>query len=134
MQANKVEESYQEALRYIDNAKQILREKALKRNHFYTDAKYVKMASHIAYTGVLLALKIKVKSTNFPPPKNERWDYYYFVDFLRSKNNTILKYLNEVYNILHLYGGYDGGCHYKTIQTGLDLAIKIIDWCKSTSR
>jgi len=44
------------AKRYLDNAKEILREKALKDDGYYQDFKYVKMAGHTAYTGILLAL------------------------------------------------------------------------------
>ena len=50
MQANTAE-----AMRYIDNAKEILREKAKKEDGLYQDKKYVKMAGHTAYSGVLLA-------------------------------------------------------------------------------
>ena len=45
-----------EAHRYLDNAKEILREKAKKEEGYYQDQKYVKMAGHTAYTGVLMAL------------------------------------------------------------------------------
>ena len=45
-----------EATRYIDNAKELLRDKAQKEDKYYTDAKYVKMAGNTAYSGVLLAL------------------------------------------------------------------------------
>ncbi len=45
-----------EARRYIDNAKEILREKARKEDGFYQDAKYVRNAGHTACIGVLMAL------------------------------------------------------------------------------
>jgi hypothetical protein len=45
-----------EAKRYISNAKEILKEKAIKEDGFYKDRKYVKMAGHTAYAGVLVAL------------------------------------------------------------------------------
>ena len=45
-----------EARRYLSNAKEILREKALKEDGFYKNRKYVKMAGHTAYSGVLVAL------------------------------------------------------------------------------
>ena len=45
-----------EAKRYVENARTILREKAIKEDDLYTDRKYVKLAGHAAYTGVLVAL------------------------------------------------------------------------------
>lgn len=45
-----------EAKRYMNNAREILREKALKEDGYYQDSKYVKMAGHTAYTGILIAL------------------------------------------------------------------------------
>ena len=48
--------SISEARRYIENAKIILSEKAKKEDGRYQDKKYIKMAGHTAYTGVLVAL------------------------------------------------------------------------------
>lgn len=45
-----------EAKRHIENAKDILSEEARKENGYYQDRKYVKMAGHTAYSGVLVAL------------------------------------------------------------------------------
>lgn len=59
----------QEAKRYLDNAREILREKARKENGYYQDRKYVRMAGNTAYNGVLVALdsvleeKIKAEKT-----------------------------------------------------------------------
>jgi hypothetical protein len=58
-------DSILEAKRYLGNAKEILREKALKDDGYCQDSKYVKMAGHTAYTGILIAfdpfLGIKTK-------------------------------------------------------------------------
>lgn len=45
-----------EANQYLSNAKEILSEKAGRVNGAYTDKKYVRMAGHTAYMGVLHAL------------------------------------------------------------------------------
>ena len=45
----------EEAKRYLDNAREILSEKAKKEEGYYQDIKYVKMAGHTAYAGVLKA-------------------------------------------------------------------------------
>ena len=49
-------ETYTEAYRYLDNAKEILRTKAKKDGKFYNDVKYVRMACNTAYSGLLVAL------------------------------------------------------------------------------
>ena len=46
--------SYTEAMRYIENAKEALH-KAGREGKYYTDAKYVRTASGVAYSGMLLA-------------------------------------------------------------------------------
>ena len=48
--------SVQEAKRYIDNAKEILRKKTRKEDGFYKDRQYVRMAGNTAYNGILVAL------------------------------------------------------------------------------
>ncbi len=49
-------ETYKEAYRYLENAKEILRTKAKKDGKFYDDAKCVRMACNTAYNGLLIAL------------------------------------------------------------------------------
>ena len=46
----------QEAERYLKKARAILSEKAGKDGGYYTDRKYVRMAGHTAWMGVLIAL------------------------------------------------------------------------------
>ena len=46
----------EEAQRYLDNAKEILSEKAGKEDGYYQDTKYVKLAGHAAYAVILVAL------------------------------------------------------------------------------
>lgn len=50
------EKAKQEALRYVENAREILSEKACKKEGWYTDSKYVRMAGNTLWNGVLLAL------------------------------------------------------------------------------
>ena len=50
------EETYLEAKRYLKNAFDILSEKGNKKEGYYQDKKYVRMACGTAYNGVLLAI------------------------------------------------------------------------------
>jgi len=45
-----------EAERYLQNARQMLSEKAGKEGEYYSDRKYVKLAGHAAWCGILVAL------------------------------------------------------------------------------
>ncbi|MDR2691964.1 MAG: DUF5618 family protein [Dysgonamonadaceae bacterium] len=45
-----------EAERYLQNARQILTDKAEKDSDYYNDSKYVRMAGHTAWNGVLIVL------------------------------------------------------------------------------
>jgi len=110
-----------EARRYIDNAKEILSEKAKKQDGYYTDGKYVKMAGHTAYTGVLVALDGK-----FGKKGRGRKDIDWYRQETKKWNVKLLPVLNSTYNVLHLLLGYDGEQDARVAQLGLDNAERII--------
>ena len=126
-------ETYTEAYRYLDNAKEILRTKAKKDGKFYDDVKYVRMACNTAYSGLLVALNdyFTQKGVKYPRPKGKRTQSTN-VDFYKKNlakiNKTKLKEFNSAYNYLHLFGGYDGDLAVYTSRTGLEFAKSIIDW------
>jgi hypothetical protein len=111
---------------YLENAKEILREKAKKDGEFYTYPKYVKAAGHIAWTGVLLALDYLMKKYNYKVKGRKDIDDYR--DFIAKRNRKMLNYLNSAYEYLHLFMGYDGSLDVVTSKHGLEMAYKIIDW------
>ena len=116
----------EEAHRYIDNAKQILREKAHKEDKYYVDAKYVKMAGNTAYSGVLLALdgllggKKKVR-------KSVEW----YKEELAKVDKKMLNSFSVAYETLHLVMGYDGSVSAKIAAIGLEEAETIINWVET---
>ena len=59
-----------EAERYLQNARTLLSEKAGKEGNYYSDRKYVRMAGHTAWCGILIALEavlgVAGKTTQFP--------------------------------------------------------------------
>ncbi len=126
-------EKYTEAYRYLDNAKEILRTKAIKEDGFYNDMKYVKMACNSAYSGLLVALNdyFTKKGVEYPKPKGKRTQSTN-VDFYKKNlaliNKKKLKEFNSAYNYLHLLGGYDGDLDVNTSATGFKHAKSIIDW------
>ncbi|MDR6805749.1 hypothetical protein J2Y45_001942 [Dyadobacter sp. BE34] len=112
-----------EAKRYVENARTILREKAVKEDDLYSDRKYVKLAGHAAYTGVLLALDglFGIKSKG-------RKDINWYRDQVARTDKKLLTNFMSAYELLHLSMSYDGNREVSTAQSGLKRADEIIHW------
>ncbi len=111
---------------YLANAREILKERAKKDGEFYTYKKYVKIAGHAGWAGVLLALDYLMKKYDYKVKGRKDVDDYR--NFIAQRNRKILNYFNSAYEYLHLFMGYDGDLHINTSHTGLELAEKIINW------
>ncbi|MCL1867531.1 MAG: DUF5618 family protein [Paludibacter sp.] len=116
-----------EAERYLQNAKQILSEKAEKDGNYYNDSKYVKMAGNTAWSGVLLALDA-VTDVRKNLKDNQRLDIQDYQNAVAKKDRKMTKPLYSTYQNLHLYLGYDGNLSYKTVQDGLEQGKHMIAW------
>lgn len=122
-------DNYREAVRYMENASEILRTKAKKDDGYYQDRKYVKMASGTAYYAVLLAMEtyLASKGKAIVKPRKGRID----VDDYRRRVGTIdkkmLDLFNTTYNVLHLAGYYDGELSAGVIREGMIAATEIIN-------
>jgi hypothetical protein len=115
--------SIQEARRYIDNAKEILREKACKEDGYYQDPKYVKMAGHTAYTGILLVLD------NLLGKKTKgRKDVDWYKQHLAQMDKKMLNSFLTAYQVLHLDMAYDGAKSADLAKLGMEEAEKLISW------
>jgi len=118
----------EEALRYYDNAKEILSTKAKKSEGFYSDRKYVRMAGNTVWNGVLIAMdavygvKNKVK-------KGTRPDYDAYQKAINSEKDSIANAFLAAYEHCHKFMGYDSVLSSKTVSTALDYAKEIIDFC-----
>jgi len=120
---------YQEALRYLQNAKDTL-QKAGKDGKDYADIKYVKTAAGTAYSAVLLAIDeyLRQKEGNrYKKPKSIE-DYQ---TRLAKQNKTLKSLLNSAYAALHLAGYYHGTTSSKIIQSGFEDAYKIVEYIKN---
>ncbi len=120
------EEYIADARRHIENARTILKEKGKKEDGFYTDAKYVAIAGHAAYRGVLIALDEWMKQHGMKKRTRKHVDDYR--DFIAKQDRKVLNCFNVVYEILHLVMGYDGVGKYTIVQDALECAEHIIDW------
>ncbi|MDX2189330.1 MAG: DUF5618 family protein [Bacteroidota bacterium] len=121
-------EHIKEARRYLKNAKEILSEKAKKQDGFYTDKKYVKIAGHTAYLGVLLALD-KVLGAKKKGRKSEDW----YNQELSKQDKKITSVFDSTYDLLHLSLGYDGNPDAEVAQIALKNAERIIEWAELKS-
>ena len=115
-----------EAKRYLDNARQILKEKANKEDGYYQDKKYVKLAGHAAYSGVLVALDGLLGDK-----KKGRKSVEWYQKELAGLDKKVSSTFSNVYEILHLSLGYDGATNAELAQLGLREAEKVIDWIQT---
>jgi hypothetical protein len=119
------QKNYAEAMRYMDNAEETLR-KAKKEDNFYADRKYVRTACGTAYNGVLLALDTYLKLKDVELPKKRRRSIDFYTQHIAKLDGKMLQNLNDVYDILHLSGYYDGILNALVINEGFTNAHEII--------
>jgi hypothetical protein len=113
-----------EAKRYMENAREILSEKAKKDGNYYSDPKYVRLAGHAAWNGVLIALDgaFVIKKSG------SRKDFNDYKNAVYKKDKKMTHPLQSAYNQLHLAMGYDGEPSYKIVQASLEEGKNIINW------
>jgi len=116
-----------EAERYLQNARQMLSEKAGKDGAYYSDKKYVKLAGHAAWSGILVALD-GVLGIDARRKKDQRPDFKYYQEAVSKIDSKINRPLLNSYETLHKVLGYDGNLNFKIVQSGLEEAQYIIDW------
>jgi hypothetical protein len=119
-----------EAERYLANAKEILATKAIPNGSFYDDTKYVKMACGTAYNAVLLAIDtyLEQKNETIQKGKYQRKNIKdYKAKLSQMEDREMQNLLNNAYDILHLYGYYDGINNKVVIDEGIHLAEKILE-------
>jgi hypothetical protein len=122
----KLEHPIREAERYLQNARDILSEKADKEGNAYKDPKYVKMAGNTAWNGVLVALDavLPVKGGRRRP------DFKDYLDAIAKKDRKMTRTILEAYEYLHKNMGYDGELDYMFAQKNLALARDILAWAE----
>jgi hypothetical protein len=128
-----------EAERYLQNARQILTEKAEKDGDYYNDSKYVRMAGNTAWSGVLIALDAALGVRNGLKRK-QRPEFKDYQEAIAKKDSKMPRVLLNAYDLLHKSLGYDGITSYKVVQYSLEQAKIILAWAeknyqdKQTSR
>jgi len=120
---------YREAVRYLDDAKEILRTKAEKKDRYYQDEKYVKMACGTAYSGVLKAVDtyLEIKGKPIEKKKGSRISVDSYRKLLTKLDKGVLNDFNTACELLHLAGYYEGLLHADAINSGLDAFSAILN-------
>lgn len=121
-----MDKTVNEARRYVNNAKELLREKAGKEDGVYQDRKYVRLAGHAAYLGVLVAL-----DGLFDVKKGTRKSVEWYQEQLRKTDRKLLDSFNAAYDTLHLAMGYDGNISADVSAAGITTAENIINWVET---
>ena len=132
MSSKERENRYREALRYFENANEILRTKARKKDRYYEDGKYVRMACGTAYSGVLKAVDayLELKGKPILKKKYARVSVDDYQKRLALIDKGVLNKFNTTYQILHLNGYYEGLLNADAIQSGLRSFEEILDEIK----
>ncbi|ACT96969.1 DUF5618 family protein [Dyadobacter fermentans] len=120
-----MENTVQEARRYLSNAREILSEKAKKNGIYYNDIKYVKLAGRAAYSGVLVALD------GLLGKKDTRKSVEWYQEKLGKVDKKALTAFNSAYKILHLSMAYDGIELVSVSKDGLKQAEALINWVET---
>ena len=126
------EHNYREALRYFENAEDTLKLKAKKKDKYYEDVKHVRTACGTAYSGTLLAIDTLLELKGKPLKTRSRLSVEDYRKQLAIVDKKLLKTFNTAYQVLHLFGYYDGGTNFDVIKAGMNSAKEIINKIKPT--
>ena len=124
-----LEHPIREAERYLQNARQILSEKAEKEGDYYNDSKYVKMAGNTAWNGVLVALDA-VLNVRSGLKRGQRPDFRDYQTAIAKKDSKMTRPLLGAYESLHKAMGYDGNPRHTIVQDSLDQANMLVAWAE----
>ncbi|MEW6006872.1 MAG: DUF5618 family protein [bacterium] len=102
-----------EGLRYLNNAKEILRNAPIEENN-YTDVKYVQEACGTAYLAILKAINeylLNKGLTKKELPKSYETYTKALRKHLSIHNGKLFKQFDYLYDELHIAGYYRGDLH-----------------------
>lgn len=118
----------EEARRYVENAKTLLVEHGELdvETRSYGDRKYVKMAGHTLWIGVLYILDAVF---HVRKDRRTRVDIQAYREAIAKRDKKLLQFVNNGYEILHIHMGYDGTRVKATCDEGFSVANEIIDRC-----
>ncbi len=119
-----------EARRYVENARRTLSENGelnieTKR---YEDEKYVRAAGNYLWLGVLMALDAVF---HVRKDRRTRVDINTYLEAVGKRDRKLLDFVNDGYDVMHLYMNYDGNQAKGVSDEGFRIANTIIDRCET---
>lgn len=122
---------FDEARRYLQNAKDLLKNNTTVIDGYYSDSKYVRMAGDTAWKGCLIAIdaafKVREKKRMAKGTRLQIEDYKSAVS---KRDGKLSDWVSSGYNQLHLYMGYDGEKKATLAKGAFSTAKDIIDRCE----
>ena len=119
-----------EARRYVENAKETLREKGELdvETRLYQDDKYVRAAGNYLWLGVLKALDavFDVRTDH-----RTRVNVNNYLEAIGKRDRKLLCLVDDGYKVMHLSMNYDGVQSKDLCDMGFRLATQIIDRCET---
>lgn len=130
MKNKKKREPIKEARRYVDNAREILEERGkLDDEGFqYEDEKYVRAAGNYLWLGILMALD---GVFHVREDRRTRVNIDAYEEAVSNRDQKLLSWLIDGYNIIHLYMTYDGVTSKDLCDLGFEYANRIINRCET---
>lgn len=117
------QEAKMEALRYVENAREILSEKGKKQEGWYTDPKYVKMAGNTLWNGVLVALDFRFPEVKKGKGRSSQGKYRE-----KIRDGKASHQFETGYQVCHLSMGYDGFGKEAIVREAIQDIKALIDW------
>lgn len=117
----------EEARRYVANAEEIIKKsKYDPETKSYKDKKYVRVAGDTLWKGSLIALDaiLHVRTGKGRPSIKK------YQEAAAKRDKKLLNFVNNGYETMHLFMGYDGSKSKKVCDAGFDYANAIIDYCE----
>ncbi|ODS29882.1 MAG: CoA-binding protein [Candidatus Scalindua rubra] len=119
-----------ESLRYLNNAKEILKKSPIEDNR-YADVKYVKEACDTAYLAILKAIDEYLQNKGLVKKELPRSVDAYrkaLRKYLAVHNGKLLRKFEDLYDELHIAGYYRGDLHHvKVVKEALNAAKAFIE-------
>ncbi|PGH39769.1 MAG: hypothetical protein CRN43_07090 [Candidatus Nephrothrix sp. EaCA] len=129
MDAKKMTNNYLEALRCMEKARDILKNKAREEDGLYQSKRYVREACALAYLAALLAAEAYLVGKGRPIPKrrDKRGNIHDYKHELAGVDEEMLTYLDAAWGSLHCGGYHEGVVVAKMIQAGMECADFLIN-------
>ena len=127
---------FQEARRYVENAKETLKERGKLNVEMgrYEDPKYVKAAGHYLWLSVLMALDAVFHVEEEKVAKKglgARVTVGDYMSAVSKRDGKLRDWVVDSYRIAHLSMGYDGVQDKAVCAVGIRVANAVIDRCEA---